>query len=94
MMNFEAEALALAALDSVEFGALTEADRSVLASVRPDDDVDELIEFYEFTSADFDGRRFIMNVDGDCYIIDGSTVVYLPVETSAGGDFELASVEI
>lgn len=94
MMYFEAEALALAAVDSVEFGVLTEADRAVLAKVNPEDDVDELIEFFDYTSAEFDGRRFILGVDGDCYIIDGSTVVYLPVESSAGGDYELGSVQI
>lgn len=94
MMNFEATALAEAALDAVPFGDLTEADRAFLSKMNPDDDLNELLEIFEYTAADFEGRRFIVGVDGDCYIIDGSTAYYLPVESPTGGEFEIASAEI
>lgn len=87
MLNYDASALALAALNSAEFGALTEADVAVVSRFTSD------LDYYD-SAATYDDRRFILGVDGDCYIIEGSTVFYLPVEGSAEGEFELASAEL
>ena len=95
MMNFEALALAEAALDAVPFGDLSEADLAFISKMNPGIDLVEIIDCYEYSAADFDGRRFIVGVDGDCYIIEGSVAFYLPVESPVGPDsFEIASATI
>ena len=87
MLNYDASALALAALNSSEFGALNETDIAVVSRFTSD------LDYYE-SAATYDDRRFILGVDGDCYIIEGSKIYYLPVEGSVEGEFELASSEL
>ena len=88
MKNGFASALALAALDSVEFGPLSEADRALLIRFNPELADDEFLGSYEYTVADYDGRRFYVGDDGDCYIVENDTIYYIPVEGSGPDESE------
>ena len=89
MLNLVAETLALAALDNGVRSDLSEADTAIVTRFNSDpDDLDFVLEYFNSVIT-YDDRRFIMGDDGDCYIVEGSTVYYLPVESALGGEFEI-----
>ena len=92
MLNIVAETLALAALDNGVRSDLSEADTAIVTRFNECSDGEDLnfiLDYYNSVIT-YDDRRFIMGDDGDCYIIEGSTVYYLPVESSAGdGEYEI-----
>ncbi len=89
MLNIVAETLALAALDNGVRSDLSEADTAIVTRFNSDpDDLDFVLEYFNSVIT-YDDRRFIMGDDGDCYIVEGSTVYNLPVESALGGEFEI-----
>jgi hypothetical protein len=91
MLNIVAETLALAALDNGVRSDLSEADTAIVTRFNSDpDDLDFVLEYFNSVIT-YDDRRFIMGDDGDVYIVEGSTVYYLPVESALGGEFEICA---
>jgi hypothetical protein len=89
MLNTVAETLALVACRHGDRYDLSEADTAIVTRFNFDaDDLDFVLEYFNSVIT-YDDRRFIMGDDGDCYIVEGSTVYYLPVESALGGEFEI-----
>jgi len=89
MLNTVAETLALAACRHGDRHDLSEADTAIVTRFNSDpDDLDFVLEYFNSVIT-YDDRRFIMGDDGDFYIVEGSTVYYLPVESALGGEFEI-----
>ena len=66
------------------FRSLTDSDRSIVERFNcAGFELDEMFDYYD-SVYDFGGRRFIVGVDGDFYMIENSTVFYVEIESCAG----------
>jgi hypothetical protein len=87
-MNYEvAVALVEAALETEPL-PLSDADVVVLSRFNPEAFLSELADCFD-TVYVHDGRRFILGVDGDCYIVEWDRAFYIPVESALGGPVEI-----
>ena len=86
-MNCEyevAEALALEACENSDRLELTDSDRSIVERFNCGGfELDEMFDYYD-SVYEFGGRRFIVGCDGDFYMIEGSTVYYVEIESCVG----------
>ena len=89
-MNYEYEVASALALEACEFSdrlELTDSDRALverfLGETENLDERDFWLDYYN-SVYEFGGRRFIVGDDGDFYMIEGSTVYYVEVESCVG----------